>query len=134
MKIISMILLALICLPVSALAENESVIMGPYNVSFDLAGAKNMISYYIEPVHESISEDLPLDPVTPYGISKLGTEKIANHYIVNHHMKIVIARIFIHIGVGGTDSLAVNQFCRQIALAEEGFLCHEGTIQILSPI
>ena len=68
----------------------------------------------------SISEDLPLDPVSPYGISKLGTEKVANHYIVTHNMKIVTARIFIHIGVGGTDSLAVNQFCRQIALAELG--------------
>jgi hypothetical protein len=69
MKIISMILLALICLPVSALAENESVIMGPYNVSFDLAGAKNMISYHIEPVHESISEDLSSDYTNTYYFS-----------------------------------------------------------------
>lgn len=36
MKILSIVLAALICLPISALAVPDSVVTGPYNVSFDL--------------------------------------------------------------------------------------------------
>lgn len=69
---------------------------------------------------QSLSEDAHLDPVTPYGISKFATEKIARQYFISYKIPIVTARLFIHIGIGGTDSLALHQFCKQIALAEIG--------------
>lgn len=73
------------------------------------------------PCSGPIPEDIVLDPVSPYGISKFATEKIANQYYISHGIPALTARIFIHVGVGGTDSLAINQFCKQVALAELGF-------------
>lgn len=67
-----------------------------------------------------IPENIILDPVSPYGISKMGCEKVANQYFITHGIQVITARLFIHVGVGGTDSLAINQFCKQIALAEVG--------------
>lgn len=67
-----------------------------------------------------ISENVILDPVSPYGVSKFATEKLAYQYFISHGVKAVTARLFIHVGVGGTDSLAIHQFCKQIVMAELG--------------
>ena len=37
-------------------------------------------------------------------------------------LPVITARFFIQVGVGGTDSLAIHQFCKQIALAEAGLV------------
>lgn len=63
-----------------------------------------------------------LDPISPYGISKLATEQIGKSYFNSGKIHVIIARIFIHVGTGGTDSLAINQFCKQIAMAERGLI------------
>jgi hypothetical protein len=85
MKIFCILLAALLFLPALALAENDSVVMGSYKVSFDLAGAKNMISYHLEPVHESTSEDLSSDYKNIYyfsiNISQPSIRK--NEYLYN---------------------------------------------------
>lgn len=67
-----------------------------------------------------LSEDAPLDPVSPYGVSKLAAEKLATQYFLSFGTKVVVARLFIQVGVGGTDSLAIHQFCKQVAMAELG--------------
>ena len=67
-----------------------------------------------------IPETAPLEPVSPYGVSKLTTEKMGNQYFMSFGVKVITARFFIQVGVGGTDSLAIHQFCKQIALAEAG--------------
>ena len=68
----------------------------------------------------SIPETAVLDPVSPYGISKAAGEKIANFHFQSYGIPVVTARLFIQIGVGGVDFLAIHQFCKQIALAETG--------------
>ena len=70
---------------------------------------------------EPIPESASLDPVSPYGVSKLTTEKMGNQYYMSFGVQVITARFFIQVGVGGTDSLAIHQFCKQIALAEAGF-------------
>ena len=69
-----------------ASAENESVTTGPYNLSFDLAGAKNSISYQVDPVQVSTSEDLSSDYKRAYyfniNISKPSIRK--NEYLYDH--------------------------------------------------
>lgn len=87
---------------------------------FLLAGSSTEYGNTANTHHGAIPEDIVLDPVSPYGISKMGCEKLANQYFVSHKIPVITARLFIHVGVGGTDSLAINQFCKQIALAEIG--------------
>jgi GDP-4-dehydro-6-deoxy-D-mannose reductase len=67
-----------------------------------------------------LSEEAATMPISPYGISKLTTEKLANMYHHSYDIPSITARIFIHVGVGGTDSLAIHEFSKQIALAEIG--------------
>jgi len=86
MKIFCILLAALLFLLTLALAENDSVMLGPYKVSFDLAGAKNMISHHLEPVYESTSEDLSSDYKNIYDFSiNISQPSIGrNEYLYNH--------------------------------------------------
>ena len=68
----------------------------------------------------TIPESALLQPVSPYGVSKLTTEKLAIQYYYSHDIPVVTARFFLQVGVGGSDSFALHQFSRQIALAEAG--------------
>ena len=50
----------------------------------------------------------------------MATELLGNQYNSSFGIPVVTARFFIQVGVGGTDSLAIHQFCKQIAMAEAG--------------
>jgi len=86
MKIFCILLAVILFLPALAVAENDHVMMGPYKVSFDLAGAKNMISYHLEPVHESTSEDLSSDYKNIYyfSINISHPSERMNEYLYNN--------------------------------------------------
>jgi GDP-4-dehydro-6-deoxy-D-mannose reductase len=68
----------------------------------------------------ALPESAPLLPVSPYGVSKVATENLGRQFFLAHGVQVIIARFFIQVGVGGTDSLAIHEFCKQIALAELG--------------
>lgn len=71
----------------------------------------------------ALPETAPLDPVSPYGASKVAAEALVRQYWLSapHIPQIIVGRFFIHIGVGGTASLAIQQFAQQIAMAELGY-------------
>ena len=67
-----------------------------------------------------IPEHAPLEPVTPYGVSKLATEGLAMQHWRAYGIHAVVARIFVHVASGGTEMLALQNFAQQVAMAEAG--------------
>jgi GDPmannose 4,6-dehydratase len=69
---------------------------------------------------DPIKEDHPLNPVSPYGKSRLAQEKLIQQYTQNKGMSIVIVRSFPHTGPGQTDQFVCSSFAKQMALIEAG--------------
>lgn len=67
-----------------------------------------------------ISELHPLQPVSPYGISKLTQEKMAQLYANAYHMSVIMVRPFNHIGPGQNTGFVVADFASRIAAIEQG--------------
>lgn len=71
------------------------------------------------PASEPLSEDHPLVPANPYGLSKLAQELLAEHAATDR-LRIMIARAFNHIGPQQDPSFAASGFAKQIAEIEAG--------------
>ena len=67
-----------------------------------------------------ISEDTPLHPITPYGVSKTALEMMAYQNHVNYGTDIVIPRLFIHVGPDHPPVTALQNFARQLAQKSKG--------------
>jgi GDP-4-dehydro-6-deoxy-D-mannose reductase len=85
-----------------------------------LAGSSTEYGHTADTWNGPIPENVPLQPVSPYGVSKVAMENLGNQYFFSFGISVITARFFIQVGVGGTDSLAIHQFCKQIAMAENG--------------
>lgn len=57
-------------------------------------------SVYGNPVKLPITEDMPLNPLSPYALHKIMCENICKYFIINYNMDIKIARIFSAYGSG----------------------------------
>jgi GDP-4-dehydro-6-deoxy-D-mannose reductase len=68
----------------------------------------------------ALTEDSPLVPSNPYGLSKLAQDQLARLTADHEGLDVVVARPFNHIGPGQDPSFAVSSFARQIALIEAG--------------
>jgi len=71
------------------------------------------------PSTTALSEDAPLGPSSPYGLSKLAQE-MAALVAARDGLPVVVARPFNHAGPRQDPSYATASFARQIALAEAG--------------
>lgn len=72
------------------------------------------------PANKTLSEEQPLNPVSPYAISKVAAEQICRFYHVNHSVPIVIARSFNHSGPRQSDAFVIPSFSKRIAAIEAG--------------
>lgn len=69
-----------------------------------------------------IAEDAPFHPASPYAISKVGTDLVAQHYAEAYGMNIMVTRMFTHTGPRRGDVFAESSFAKQIAMIEAGLL------------
>lgn len=62
-----------------------------------------------------LREDSPIDPTSPYALSKLAQELVARHAGMTSGLEVVVCRPFNHIGPGQSPQFAAANFARQIA-------------------
>ncbi len=67
-----------------------------------------------------VTEDAPLEPVSPYGVSKAVQDLLARQYHVAHGLDTVRLRLFNHTGPRRPPHFFASGFARQIADIERG--------------
>lgn len=73
-----------------------------------------------DPAECPLVEERLLRPVTPYGVSKAGTEMLGYQYFSNYGLPVYLPRMFIHVGTGHPPATAIQNFARQLALIAKG--------------
>ncbi|HPG29439.1 MAG TPA: GDP-mannose 4,6-dehydratase [bacterium] len=68
---------------------------------------------------QSISENFPLNPKSPYAISKYSSELFFKYYMSMNMINGTIIRPFNHIGPHQRDDFAISSFAKQVALIEK---------------
>ena len=68
----------------------------------------------------SIDENHPVQPVSPYGVSKAAAELMARQMSVASELDLLIVRLFNVIGPGQSPDFALSSFAQQIAAIETG--------------
>jgi GDP-4-dehydro-6-deoxy-D-mannose reductase len=84
------------------------------------AGARVLIpgsALVYRPANEALTEDHPLVPASPYGVSKLAQELLAGHTPAPG-VQVTIARAFNHFGPRQDPAFSTSDFARQIASIE----------------
>ena len=74
----------------------------------------------VKPSECPITEDQPLRPLSPYGVSKVTGELLCRQYVRSYNLHIVTTRAFNHTGPRRGVVFATSDFARQIARIEKG--------------
>lgn len=72
---------------------------------------------YGQPKSTPITEDHELNPLSPYGVSKVAQEKLGYQYHKSYGLHVVLTRAFNHTGPGRDSRFAEATFAQQIANA-----------------
>ena len=67
-----------------------------------------------------ITEDNPLRPLSPYGVSKVAGDKLCYQYVQSYGLNIVITRAFNHTGPRRGEVFVTSNFAKQITEIENG--------------
>jgi len=67
-----------------------------------------------------LKEDTPLDPVSPYAISKVAQEMLAKNYFQSYQLEIVSTRSFNHTGPMQRESFVLPSLAKQCAMIRAG--------------
>lgn len=73
----------------------------------------------VDPQNVPIKEDCPMNPCSPYAVSKVSQDLLALAYFRSYGMKIIRTRMFAYINPRRADLFA-TAFARQVALIEAG--------------
>ena len=70
------------------------------------------------PDETPIKETNPLRPMSPYGVSKVATDKLGCLYHMSYGLNVIVTRAFNHSGPRRGDVFATSSFAKQIAEIE----------------
>ncbi len=75
-----------------------------------------------------LTEDTPLNPLSPYAVSKVSQTLLCKQYVRAWNLPIIMVRSFSHTGPGQDPRFVFPSFARQIAAAEAG----KGSSEVLT--
>ena len=75
---------------------------------------------YVSPEDIPIIEETSLHPGNIYAATKIAQGMLGQIYARAYGLEIVIVRAFNHIGPGQSDTFAIPNFCKQVAMIEAG--------------
>jgi len=87
-----------------------------YNPLIQIAGSSEE---YGNAAKMPITEDTPLLPVSPYGVSKVAQDLLGYQYYRSYGMKIIRTRAFNHTGRRRSEVFVCSSFAKQIAELEK---------------
>ena len=67
-----------------------------------------------------VTEDRPLRPRNPYGVSKVASEALCYQWSQTESFSVTMTRSFNHIGPGQSDRFAVSDFAKQVVEIRKG--------------
>jgi GDP-4-dehydro-6-deoxy-D-mannose reductase len=70
---------------------------------------------FVKPEEVPITEDQPLRPMSPYGVSKVGADLAGYQYAQSFGLKVVRTRAFNHSGIGRGPNFVTTRIARQTA-------------------
>lgn len=73
----------------------------------------------VDPKNVPIKEDCPINPSSPYAVSKVTQDLLGHTYFISYKMKIIRTRMFAYINPRRADLFA-TAFAMQVARIEEG--------------
>lgn len=71
------------------------------------------------PKNKTLTETQPLNPVSPYALSKAVAEQACQYYRQQYGLPVTISRAFAHSGPRQSEDFVIPSFARQIALIEK---------------
>jgi GDP-4-dehydro-6-deoxy-D-mannose reductase len=87
-----------------------------------LVVASNQVYGHIKPTDLPVTEETPLRPDNPYGVSKVAQDMLGLQYYLSHRLDIIRARSFNHIGPRQNASFVAASFAKQVAEIEAGLI------------
>jgi GDP-4-dehydro-6-deoxy-D-mannose reductase len=81
---------------------------------------------------QPITEDEPMNPVTPNGVSKMAADQLCYFYGEAYGLNVVRVRPFNLVGPGQSDNLVCSAFARQLAEVNLGLRDHKMSVGNLS--
>ncbi len=75
---------------------------------------------HVAPDQIPVTEETPLRPDSPYGVSKMAQDFLGLQYFLSHHVPIIRVRPSNHIGPRQNDQFVTSNFAKQIAEIEIG--------------
>lgn len=85
-----------------------------------LVVASNEVYGLVPPDQLPVSEDTPMRPDNPYGVSKVAQDTLALQYHLSHGIDVLRVRAFNHIGPRQSPVFVAASFAKQIAEIEAG--------------
>ena len=73
-----------------------------------------------KPENKTLTESQPLNPISPYAISKVAAEQASLFYFHHYGLRVNVARSFNHAGPRQNENFVIPSFARQIVDIEMG--------------